>query len=379
MAKYSIKCKLCGKVYGENYRLFRCSCGGVLEVSIDLRSSKWLVNSNMRGVFRYSNLLPDIYRHVSLGEGLTPTVFRSSGNNSLYFKLEHLNPTGSFKDRGSAVAVSKAVDLGVDEVLEDSSGNTGISIAAYAACAGIKARIYVPSDIPVGKYSLIKSFGAEVVRAGSRDEASRKVLSDLSNKGYYIGHTWNPYFVEGTKTLAYEVYEELKYVDYVVTPVASGTLLLGTWKGFNELAELGLMSTVPKLVGVQACGYDSLSRYLSEIIVAECASPTSLADAIRLTNAPRLPYIAEAIKKSGGFSVVVNDDLIVDALKDLYRMGLAVEPTSAAAYAAFKLARKELSGRVLIPLTGSGLKYLGGVDSTLYRVFVSEGQRGSSN
>ncbi|MEM4601622.1 MAG: hypothetical protein QW808_01840, partial [Desulfurococcaceae archaeon] len=83
MAKYSIKCKLCGKVYGENYRLFRCSCGGVLEVSIDLRSSKWLVNSNVRGVFRYSNLLPDIYRHVSLGEGLTPTVVKSSENNSL--------------------------------------------------------------------------------------------------------------------------------------------------------------------------------------------------------------------------------------------------------------------------------------------------------
>lgn len=373
MANYVIKCKLCGKVYGKGYRSFRCSCGGVLEVLIDLRSSKWFVDKDVGGVFRYSQLLPDLFNHVSLGEGLTPTVVRSLGNHSLYFKLEYLNPTGSFKDRGSAVAVSKAVDLGVDEVLEDSSGNTGISIAAYAACAGIKARIYVPSDIPVGKYLLIKSFGAEVVRAGSRDEASRKVLSDLSDRGYYIGHTWNPYFVEGTKTFAYEVYEELKSVDYVITPVASGTLLLGIWKGFNELAELGLTSTTPKLVGVQACGYDSLNHYLNDVRTAGCVSPTSLADAIRLTNAPRLPYIAEAIRKSGGFLVVVSDELIVDALKDLYRMGFAVEPTSAAAYAAFKLVRRELGGRVLIPLTGSGLKYLGSTESPLYKVFVSEG------
>ncbi len=371
MANYLVRCRQCGKIFGKEYKLFKCSCGGVLEVLIDIMNSKWSVGKDAEGIFRYSSLLPDLPQQISLGEGKTPILAKSSDGLTFYFKLEYLNPTGSFKDRGSAIAVSKAVELGVSEVLEDSSGNTGISISAYAARAGIKARIYVPSDIPLGKYLLIKSFGAEVVRAGTRDEASRKVLSDLSDEGYYIGHTWNPYFIEGTKTFAYEVYEVLKSVDYVITPVASGTLLLGVWKGFNELVELGLTSSTPKLVGVQACGYDSLNNYLSNVITTECVEPTSLADAIRLTNAPRLPYIADAIRRSEGFLAVVNDELIIKALKELYGMGLAVEPTSAAAYAAFKLVRKELSGKVLIPLTGSGLKYVGGVESPLYKVFVS--------
>ncbi|MEM0453731.1 MAG: threonine synthase [Sulfolobales archaeon] len=372
MVNYTLRCKSCGRTYSREFKYFKCFCGGVLEVLIDINSLKWSPIKEARSILRYSSLLPDLSRYISLGEGGTPKVSMTLDNINLYFKLEYLNPTGSFKDRGSALAVSKAVDLGVDEVLEDSSGNTGISISAYAARAGIKARIYVPSDIPLGKYLLIKSFGAEVVKAGTRDEASRKVLNGLSDKNYYIGHTWNPYFIEGTKTFAYEVYEELGNVDCIITPVASGTLLLGIWKGFNELLGLGLISSLPKIVGVQACGYDSLSKHLNNVVATECRGSTSLADAIRLTNAPRLPYIAEAIKKSGGFLVVINDEEIVNSLKELYRMGFAVEPTSAAAYAAFKLIKKELSGKVVIPLTGSGLKYLGGMDSPLYKVFVSE-------
>jgi threonine synthase len=370
MADYVVRCRVCGRTYGRGYRFFRCLCGGVLEVLVDLEGVSWGVDERALGIFRYSALLPSLSRYVSLGEGRTPTIKRVVDGVEVYFKLEYLNPTGSFKDRGSALAVSKASELGVTEVLEDSSGNTGISIAAYAACAGIKARIYVPSDIPVGKYVLIKSFGAEVIKAGSRDEASRQVLRDLGEGNYYIGHTWNPYFIEGTKTIAFEVYEGLRSVDYVITPVASGTLLLGFWKGFNELLKLGLITSIPKLVGVQACGYDSLSRFVGRVVRSECREGTVLADAIRLTNAPRLPYIAEAIVRSGGYLVVVNDDLIVDALKDLFRMGFTVEPTSAAAYAAFKLVKKELSGKVLIPLTGSGLKYVGGIESPLYKVFV---------
>ncbi|MCX8186715.1 MAG: threonine synthase [Sulfolobales archaeon] len=371
MADYVLRCKSCNKTYGKDFRYFKCSCGGVLEVLIDVHTVKLVFEDRGGGILRYRSLLPDLSGYVTLGEGRTPNISTSLSNLTLHFKLEYLNPTGSFKDRGSALAVSKAIDLGVNEVLEDSSGNTGISISAYAARAGIRARIYVPSDIPLGKYLLIKSFGAEVVKAGTRDEASRRVLNDLSDNNYYIGHTWNPYFIEGTKTFAYEIYEELGKVDYVITPVASGTLLLGIWKGFTELMDLGLVSSPPKLIGVQACGYDSLSKHLDNAIRPKCEGPTSLADAIRLTNAPRLPYMAEAIKKSGGFLVVVNDDEIINSLKELYRMGFAVEPTSAAAYAAFKLVKNELSGNVVIPLTGSGLKYLGGVESPLYKVFIS--------
>lgn len=369
MVNYSVVCRKCGRVYGSDFRGFRCSCGGVLEVVVDLSEVKSITVGGLRGVFRYAPLLPKLGKHISLGEGGTPVISAEKYGLSIFFKLEYLNPTGSFKDRGSAVAVSKALELGVNEVLEDSSGNTGISIAAYAAYAGIKAHIYVPSDIPLGKYRLIKSFGANVVKAGSRDEASELVLKNIKEGSYYIGHTWNPYFIEGTKTLAYEVFEELPKIDYVIMPVASGSLLLGFWKGFNELMRLGLVSDVPKLVAVQACGYESLKKYLSNVVSVECRGYTALADAIRLTNAPRLPYIAEAITNSGGYVVVVNDELIKWAVKELYRMGLVVEPTSAAAYAALKLVRGDLSGRVLIPLTGSGLKYIADPASGLYGVF----------
>lgn len=372
MANYILKCKWCGREYGREYNFFRCSCGGVLEVVLDLSDVSELTSDGELGIFRYSPLLPSLTKKVSLGEGLTGTVETTHDMLRVIFKLEYLNPTGSFKDRGSALAISKALELGVTEVLEDSSGNTGISIAAYAARAGIKASIYVPNDIPLGKYVLIKSFGARVVKAGSRDEASKKVLEDLSEGKYYIGHTWNPYFIEGTKTAAFEIYERYKNVDYVIVPVASGTLLLGLWKGFNELVDLNLLDSPPKLVAVQACGYDSLSKYLNNVVRVECREPTALADAIRLTNVPRLPYITEAIKRSGGFLVVVNDDMIIDSIKELFRLGFAIEPTSAAAYAAFKLVRRELSGSIVIPLTGSGLKYVGGYDSPLYRVLLDE-------
>lgn len=372
MTNYVLKCRSCGREYSGDYRLFKCLCGGVLDVVLDLSGVKELTCKGNLGIFRYSPLLPSISKQVTLGEGLTPTLKLSLGGIDVYFKLEYLNPTGSFKDRGSALAVSKALELSVSEVLEDSSGNTGISIAAYAGRAGIKASIYVPSDIPLGKYLLIKAFGANVIKAGSRDDASRKALNDLTDGKYYIGHTWNPYFVEGTKTVAFEVYEFLGGVDYVILPVASGTLLLGMWKGFNELLNLGLINEVPKLIAVQACGYDSLSKYLNDIVRTECTEPTTLADAIRLTKAPRLPYMAEAISKSGGRLVIINDYHIIKAIKDLFSLGFAVEPTSAAAYAAFKLIRDELSGKVLIPLTGSGLKYVGSYDSPLYKVFISE-------
>ncbi len=372
MAGYVLKCRKCGREYGGDYRLFRCLCGGVLEVVLDLSGFRGLTHEGNLGVFRYSPLLPSISRQITLGEGLTPTLRLSSGGVEILFKLEYLNPTGSFKDRGSALSISKALELGVSEVLEDSSGNTGISIAAYAGRAGVKASVYVPSDIPLGKYLLIRAFGANVIKAGSRDDASRRVLDDLTESKYYIGHTWNPYFIEGTKTIAFEVYEFLGEVDYVILPVASGTLLLGLWKGFNELLSLGLINEVPKLIAVQACGYDSLSKYLSDVVRTECSESTSLADAIRLTNAPRLPYMAEAISRSGGRLVVINDHHIISAVKELFSLGFAVEPTSAAAYAAFKLIKGELSGKVLIPLTGSGLKYVGGYDSPLYKVFMGE-------
>lgn len=194
-------------------------------------------------------------------------------------KLEYLNPTGSFKDRGgSAVAVSKAVELGAKLVIEDSSGNAGISVAAYAAATGIRARIYVPRDAPEGKKSLIRSLGAELIEAPSRAEAGRMAIESLRDGEAYLGHTWNPWFLQGTKTMAYELLDQLGHVpDAVVLPVSAGTLLLGLWIGFNELRSIGLVSRVPRLYAVQPQGFASLYEKIHGSTAGE---PTRIADAL---------------------------------------------------------------------------------------------------
>jgi threonine synthase len=300
------------------------------------------------------SLIPEDLKLVTLGEGRTPTV--ELGNYLL--KLEFLNPTGSFKDRGASLSVSRALKLGFKVVIEDSSGNSGISTAAYSARAGLKARIYVPKDAPQGKLRLIKAFGAEVVTSETRNEAHRRAVSDGS--GFYVGHVVDPFFIEGVKDISLELYSLRKDLGAVVVPVASGTLFLGILKGFEELLELGLIDEVPTLIPVEACGYSKLRGYLKPVYLGCTESEKSLlADALRLTIVPRLRQIAEgAVRAKAPYVVIVGDGAIGEALKELYSLGLPVEPSSAATYAAAKYVAKDLGTRVVVPLTGSGLKYV---------------------
>jgi threonine synthase len=297
-------------------------------------------------------LLPRIKPQVTLGEGKTPTL---RFKNNILLKLEYLNPTGSFKDRGASLAISRALSLGKKIVIEDSSGNAGLAVSAYSARAGIKAFIYVPSDIPEGKYRLIKAFGAEVIKAGTRNEAHEKALKD--KRGYYIGHTINPFFIEGMKDFFLEILKDVDLLGALFIPVASGSLLLGVWKAINELLELGLIEKIPALITVQACGYSTLDKYV-ETHYLECTEPSKIADALRLTIVPRIQQIAEAVRKSNGFNVVIGDKEALKALKTLYSNGFAPEPSSSLAFAAAIRYSSEFDGNIIVPLTGSGLKYL---------------------
>jgi len=295
--------------------------------------------------------------YLSLGEGSTPLIrcFNT------YIKLEHLNPTGSFKDRGASLAVALARELGYELVIEDSSGNAGLSVATYASAHGIRARVYVPSDIPEGKYGMLVSVGAEVIKAGTRDEAHDAAIKDRD--GYYVGHVTNPYFIEGMKDIALEVIKQLSRVPRnIVVPVASGTLILGLWKGFNELLSKSLIKSLPKLIAVQASGYATLSKLVNEVIeVGNTGSNSRYADALRLTKAPRIRQVSEAVNASGGKLVIVGDDEGVKALKELWSNGLLVEPTSAFTYAATKalVTKNEVRPQETVTiLTGSGLKYV---------------------
>ncbi|MEM0025022.1 MAG: pyridoxal-phosphate dependent enzyme [Zestosphaera sp.] len=340
-------CWKCGFQTEYKPGLYTCeSCGEPLLVDSDFRES----------LRRENTLIPRELRVVTLGEGKTPLIKSREG---VYLKLDYLNPSGSFKDRGAATAVSEALNRGCRLVIEDSSGNAGISYSAYAGRAGIKARIYVPYDAPSGKKNLLKALGAEVIEAPTRDEAARLAVSDL--EGCYVGHRINPYFLEGMKDLALELVKELGEVDYVVSPLASGTLIIGLWKGYRELVEAGIAKRVPKLVAVQACGYESLARYYKPYLNV-CRSKAQLPDGIRLTEAPRLRHVAEILKETGGLYAVVDDDLVLPYLRELWKEGVVAEPTSAYGYAGARELMKDgsISGKVVIILTGNGIKHISG-------------------
>ena len=351
------RCSRCGYTTETSSWLWRCpKCGGPLDLVID---GLKLTLSERRDLWRFSSVIP-VRPMVTLGEGYTPLINAGFLGKNTYLKLEYLNPTGSFKDRGSAVAVSKALEFGVSTVVEDSSGNAGISIAAYAAAAGIRARIYVPKDAPEGKKSLIKSLGAELIETPSRAEAGRLAVESVSPGEAYIGHAWNPWFLQGTKTLAYELLDQLGHApNAVILPASAGTLLLGLWIGFNELLSLGLINKVPRLYAAQAQGFASLYEKIHGDYVRE---PTRLADALRVSNPPRIEQMVEAIRGSNGDVLVITDDELLQSWKFLLRRGFIIEPSSAVALSGYIKLRESnyLSDDedVVIILTGSGLKYI---------------------
>lgn len=351
-----LKCQSCGSEYKLQERSWRCGCGGVFDVVC--KHIVFAPDSARRGVWRYFRSLPvAVGTVISLGEGGTPAIEREFLGLRIVLKLEFLNPTGSFKDRGNAVVVTHLKNLGVKKVVSDSSGNAGVSLAAYASAASISCKVYVPSSAPQGKKLLIRAYGANLVEVENREAAARAAQRDPD--GYYAGHLWNPFFLEGCKTLAFEVFEESGEIDAVVLPVGSGTLLLGVWKGFQQLAKINAVSTIPRLYAVQA---ESNAPLFKELHGSEWVpeSVEVVADGIAVPNPPRLRQIATAVRESGGDVVVVRNSSIPGALREFAKMGFLVEPTSAVVLPALvELSRQglvEKGERVLVPLTGSGLK-----------------------
>jgi len=233
MTNFVIKCTTCGKTYPFETKLWRCECGSPLDVFIELESvklSKNMLSKRMPTMWKYRELLPIINdaNIVSLNEYITPMVKIDLLGVKAFFKLDYLFPTGSFKDRGASVSLSRIKELRIKEIVEDSSGNAGAAIAAYSSIAGVKCKVFVPWDAPEGKIIQIKSYGAEVVRVkGSRTEVNREALRE-ARRSYYVGHLWNPFFIEGIKTLAYEAIEQTSWrgSGAVIMPVGSGGLLL---------------------------------------------------------------------------------------------------------------------------------------------------------
>jgi threonine synthase len=323
------------------------------------------IDGRNRSLWRYRAALPvDIAKPITLGEGCTPLVQQDWGELRPFFKLEWLNPTGSFKDRGSAVMLSFLRQIGVEAVLEDSSGNGGSSVAGIGAAGGMRVKILAPASTSPAKIAQVRAYGAEVqLVEGPREESEAEAIRQ-SNQIFYAGHNWQPFFLEGTKSLAYELWEDLGFraPDNVVIPVGAGSSLLGCAFGFGELFRAGQIERLPRLFVCQPLNcspIDASFRAGVDTLVPRDIYKT-IAEGTAIKHPMRLREIIGAVRESGGDTVALTEEEIVIALRRLARQGLFAEPTSASAAAA--LARLSDAGSIkanettIVILTGTGLK-----------------------
>jgi len=363
---YEIKCSGCNKS-PLNLLNFKCpSCSKPLDVQWHFSFKTEKILKRDYSVWRYAKFFPYVKEKeiITLGEGWTPLV-KFSGN--VYFKLESLNPTGSFKDRGSTVLISalhKLVKKAGGYIAEDSSGNAGASIAAYAASAGLTAKIYVPENVSGPKLNQIQFYGAEVVKvSGSRSKVAEEAQKSEKRR-FYVGHIFHPLFRDGVRSLAYEIAEQFEWnvPKYVYLPVSAGTLILGVLNGFKHLAESNIIEVMPKIVACQTRQVSPLHHRFKNLRYIPPKTITSIADALVSANPPLLDIMVKSLKEANGDAVIVEENEILNTFIELARKGFFVEPSSAIAYAAYKkqLKNKEVSkdDRVVIVLTGMGLKTL---------------------
>jgi threonine synthase len=346
---YSLVCIECGKENDESR--YTCECGGLLEVRFNLNEVEidFKLDGREMRVWKYRSLLPIKSEPVTLKEGGTPLyrlerLEKELGIRRIYVKHEGLNPSGSFKDRGMTVGVTKALELRKRAVACASTGNTSASMAMYAAKAGLKAYVLLPAGkVALGKVAQALMHGADVIGIrGNFDDALRIVREVCERAGIYLLNSVNPFRLEGQKTIAYEIVDEIGTPDAVILPIGNAGNISAIFKGFEEFREIGLIDKIPRMIGIQAEGASPVFRAFREgredIIPFE--NPETIATAIRIGNPVNAKKALRAVYRSEGLVEVVSDQEIISAQKILAKNGIGVEPASAASLAGLiKLSR----------------------------------------
>ncbi len=366
MSHVSLRCESCGAAHPSNMDILGChGCGCPLDVEYTAAGpSVPIAGYDVRMPFH------EPAATLSLGEGNTPVVELSKigealGIKRLDVKLEFMNPTGSYKDRGTAVMLSVARELGIREIVEDSSGNAGASVSAYAARSGIKAHIFAPASAPAAKLKQIRVYGAEVhAIEGSRDDTTDAAIAFYKRNGLvYASHAWSPFFFEGTKTFAFEVARRYggEPPSHVVFPVGNGGLFLGAWRGFSELLDDGRIGRMPRLHAVQAANAMPITARSRGGGWSQADAQPTIAGGISVAAPARGGQVVDVLRRANGTAVAVAETEIASMQKALARdEGIFAEPTSAAALAGIHhLAAEGViapGDSVLAPITGFGLK-----------------------
>jgi len=367
--KTNLVCNNCGRDADPDALDYRCgTCGSFFDLEPFPPFDPAQVRDDLPGLWRYRHALglPEDAPPIHLGEGGTPLISRPTEFGEVAFKLESLNPTGSHKDRGSTVLVSLLHAQGVTEVVEDSSGNAGASLAAYAAAAGIRARIFVPDYASGPKRRQIEAYGAEVVRIlGVRSDVAEAVRRAAEAGTVYASHAHLPQLQAGFATLAYELNEQLERAPgTVVVPAGQGGLLLGIAHGFSNLLAAGMIDRLPGIIGVQAMACAPLWAALTmgAAGLQWVTEGSTAAEGVRIRNPVRGDPVLRAVQVSGGTVLAVEEDRILPGRDALARLGFYVEPTSAIVWDALRQLQAhpdhgEVREPVVAVLTGSGLKY----------------------
>ena len=342
-----------GQTYPLDAPRWRSDSGGPLLLTPLPGLARDEIETRRRSLWRYAAALPVQVRDpVTLGEGLTPLV----PYDGALAKLEYFAPTGSFKDRGASVMLSILRQQGISHVLEDSSGNGGAAVAGYAAAGGMQAKILVPASTQPAKIVQMRAYGAEVELIPGARQAASDAAERQAQAIFYASHAWQPFFLHGTKTLAYELWEDLGFraPDNVIIPCGGGSNVLGCDIGFDELLRRGAVVRLPRLFAVQpeAC---------APLVACGPVTPQpTLAEGASIARPVRAHEVLAALARSGGGALAASEAEIETAHRDLARHGLYVEPTCALAAAGYRrlrasgvIAREETT---VLVLTGSGLK-----------------------
>lgn len=332
------------------------------------------IDATTRSIWRYRAALPfHVASPITLGEGCTPLITGSYSGSPCSFKLEWFSPTGSFKDRGTSVMLSMLRQQGITSVLEDSSGNGGSSVAGYGAAGGMQVKVLVPASTSPAKVVQVKAYGADVELVPGPREATEAAAIKLSSEIFYASHNWHPFFLQGTKTLGYEIWEDFGFSvpDNIIIPAGAGSNLLGCYIAFKELISSGEIERMPRLFVSQPanCAPLHASFQAGAWDYVDCDFQPTVAEGTAIKRPIRLLEMLKALRDSGGGSIAVDENEIIEASLKLARQGLYVEPTCAHAAAGFaKLIENGTiseAEQTVILLTGTGLKTTAFYESAL--------------